>query len=179
MQKILLSSMGLASVLVAIGSLPNVAFAKTKGVDNVVFSQPIYLTQSTTVSTATLEQKIHVQINNYRATKGKPPLTLNTTITKQARLHSQNMAARKVPFGHQGFSQRVSAIASVFPIMAAAENVAYNWGHSDPATVAVRGWINSPGHRFNIEGNYNLTGIGVAKSANGAYYFTQIFIRRR
>jgi uncharacterized protein YkwD len=27
-----------------------------------------------------------------------------------------------------------------------------------------------------MEGNYNLTGIGVAKNAEGEYYFTQLFI---
>jgi uncharacterized protein YkwD len=27
-------------------------------------------------------------------------------------------------------------------------------------------------------GRYNLTGIGVAQSAQGEYYFTQIFVRK-
>jgi uncharacterized protein YkwD len=40
-------------------------------------------------------------------------------------------------------------------------------------------WINSPGHRENIEGDYNLSGIGIYKNRNGVLYFTHIFIKRK
>ena len=49
-------------------------------------------------------------------------------------------------------------------------------GYQDPVSTAVDGWIKSDGHRQNMEGNYNLTGIGVAMNPQGEYYFTQIFI---
>lgn len=55
----------------------------------------------------------------------------------------------------------------------------YNQGYSEEATAAVQGWIKSTGHRQNMEGNFNLTGIGVATNAKGQYYFTQMFIRSR
>ncbi|WP_231590801.1 CAP domain-containing protein [Hymenobacter terrenus] len=50
---------------------------------------------------------------------------------------------------------------------------------STGATAAdfVNGWLNSPGHRANIEGNFTRTGIGVATSSTGRIYSTQIFIR--
>jgi uncharacterized protein YkwD len=35
-----------------------------------------------------------------------------------------------------------------------------------------------PGHRKNIEGPYEVTGIGVARNAQGEVYFTQIFVGR-
>jgi uncharacterized protein YkwD len=178
MNKIFLPTIAFSSVLLATGVFSTVAQAKTKGGDILVSTTPIYLSQSTNVSIATLEQKILTQINQYRAGRGLPRLTSNATIVQQARTHSQNMSKGTVPFGHQGFQQRIQAIARVIPLMAAAENVAYNSGYNDPATVAVQGWLKSPGHKINIEGNYNLTGIGVAKSRTGAYYFTQIFIRR-
>lgn len=57
-----------------------------------------------------------------------------------------------------------------------AENVAYNQGHQNPDRVAVDGWIKSVGHQKNMVGNFNLTGVGVAKNAQGEYYFTQIFM---
>ncbi len=41
------------------------------------------------------------------------------------------------------------------------------------------GWLRSPGHRENIEGAYDLTGIGVARSRQGVYYFTQLFAGTR
>jgi uncharacterized protein YkwD len=89
------------------------------------------------------------------------------------------MASGAVAFSHDGFSERVQAIALVIPYSGAAENVAYNQGHSDPATKAVEGWLKSTGHLANIKGNYNRTGIGIAKNAKGEYYFTQIFILSR
>lgn len=53
----------------------------------------------------------------------------------QARTHSRNMASGAVAFGHAGFQQR--AFHSQMAIRGAAENVAYNFGLADPATVAV------------------------------------------
>lgn len=124
------------------------------------------------------EQSAYRQINQYRQSRNLPPLQLDSRIVEQARAHSREMANGQVPFGHQGFEQRVKAIALAIPYQMAAENVAYNQGYSDPATQAVQGWIKSTGHRINIEGQYDLTGMGVAKNAKGEYYFTQIFIRR-
>jgi len=42
----------------------------------------------------------------------------------------------------------------------------------------VRGWLESRAHRENIDGSYNLTGIGVARNAAGEVFFTQIFVGR-
>lgn len=133
-------------------------------------------TQSTN-DFASIEQAVHTQINDYRQKQGLPPLTINKNISDIARTHSQNMADGKVPFSHNGFQERVQAIATTISYSSAAENVAYNMGYTDPATKAVKGWLNSSGHLKNIRGNYNLTGIGVAKNAKGEYYFTQLFIR--
>ncbi|MGE5658785.1 MAG: CAP domain-containing protein [Actinomycetota bacterium] len=130
-------------------------------------------------SPTAMELSIQQQVNQYRTSRQLSPLTLDPRITEQARIHSQNMANGKVPFSHQGFEQRIQAIGRSLAYNAAAENVAFNLGFSDPARQAVQGWIKSPGHRENMEGNYNLTGIGIAKNAKGEYYFTQLFIRSR
>jgi uncharacterized protein YkwD len=143
-----------------------------------VSNNRLLLAQSTS-STAAIEDSIFRQINQYRASQRLPALTRNATIDAQARTHSQKMANGQVKFGHSGFEQRVKAIATTIPYRSAAENVAYNQGFSDPATKAVQGWLKSPGHLGNIRGNYNLTGIGVARNSKGEVYFTQIFILRR
>lgn len=119
------------------------------------------------------EQVVFDQINQYRATKNLKPLKINDSLTEQARNHSNDMALGRVSFGHDGFEDRIKASGLQGP---AAENVAYNVGYSDPATVAVEGWLQSDGHRHNIEGDYNLTGIGVVQNSSGEYYFTQIFM---
>ncbi|AFY35774.1 CAP domain-containing protein [Calothrix sp. PCC 7507] len=138
-------------------------------------SHSLLLAQANT-NTGALEESVFKQINQYRASQKLPALTRNASIDNQARIHSQNMANGKVAFGHQGFPQRVQAIA--IPYRGAAENVAYNQRYSDPATRAVQGWLKSSGHLANIKGNYNLTGIGVASNRKGEIYFTQIFIRK-
>jgi uncharacterized protein YkwD len=132
---------------------------------------------STNSQTNALEKSIFEQINRYRASKGMSKLTINPNITKQARIHSQNMARGKVPFSHNGFEGRVKNLPIKFN--SAAENVAYNLGYSDPASEAVQGWIKSPGHLTNIKGKYNLTGIGVATNKEGEVYLTQIFLNNR
>jgi uncharacterized protein YkwD len=132
---------------------------------------------TTTFKTTALEKSVFEQINRYRIAKGLRKLTLNTNITRQARIHSQNMAKGKVPFSHQGFEKRVKSIPLIYN--SAAENVAFNQGYSDPAAEAFIGWLNSPGHLKNIKGNYNLTGIGVAANSKGEVYLTQIFVHTR
>jgi uncharacterized protein YkwD len=126
-----------------------------------------------------LERKVHQLINVHRISQNLPPLTMNETITQQARNHSRSMAKKKTPFGHNGFDKRVKRIARILPYTLAAENIAYNRGYPNCARNAVEGWLESPRHRKNIAGNYRLTGIGVgigvAKGPQGDYYFTQIF----
>lgn len=126
---------------------------------------------------ADLVQQVHQKINQYRQSLDLDPLSLNDQISQQAEAHSQDMAQQKVKFGHRGFASRIKALANDISYRSAAENVAYNQGYGDPAEQAVTGWLKSKGHRKNIVGNYNLTGIGVAKNQQGEYYFTQIFIK--
>ncbi|MCK7576832.1 MAG: CAP domain-containing protein [Chromatiales bacterium] len=115
------------------------------------------------------------KVNAYRQSRGLSALTIHSRITEQARIHSQNMAAGTVSFGHDGFSNRVQIISQTLSFGGAGEIVASNWGYSDPASTAVNGWLNSAPHLANIVGNFQLTGIGVAKSRNGEYFFTEIF----
>ena len=93
-------------------------------------------------------------------------------------MHSLAMADGTTPFGHDGFSDRVKALSHVMTCRRTAENVASNRGHRDPASEAVRGWLESRAHRENIEGPYGLTGIGVARNTAGEVFFTQIFVGR-
>ncbi|GAB4366229.1 MAG: hypothetical protein Kow00121_03460 [Elainellaceae cyanobacterium] len=125
-----------------------------------------------------IEQEIFDQVNQYRVERGFAALALAPSITEQARQHSQEMAASDV-LSHDGFEQRVASIGRSIAYRSAAENVAYNQGFADPSGQAVTGWINSPGHLQNIEGTFNLTGVGVFQTPEGKYFFTQIFVLRR
>ncbi|MGF1513224.1 MAG: CAP domain-containing protein [Elainellaceae cyanobacterium] len=124
---------------------------------------------------AALEDSVLAQINQYRQEQGLAPLATNEAIRQQARQHSSAMAQGEVPFSHEGFEQRVAAIAKSIDYRRSAENVAYNEGYAQPGEQAVQGWLESPGHLSNIRGDYGLTGVGIARDGQ-AYYFTQIFI---
>jgi len=124
-----------------------------------------------------LTQQIHEGINEYRAERNLSPLSLNSYISQQAEIHSQNMAQQAVKFSHDGFEARIQALDGFVVYRRAAENVAYNQGYENPARKAISGWIESKGHHKNMVGDFDLTGIGVAKNKQGEYYFTQIFIK--
>lgn len=132
---------------------------------------------------ANIEQLIIQKVNDYRGSLSPAlsALITDSKLTEQARIHSTNMATGKTGYGHNGFSGRVTAAG--YGNCAAAENVHRTGSNAtnvaeDLANYAVNGWLNSPDHRQNIEGDYNLTGVGVAKSSSGEYFFTQIFVKK-
>jgi uncharacterized protein YkwD len=126
-----------------------------------------------------IEARVLLLINQHRSEKGLAVFQQADIITREARKHSANMADGTVSFGHGGFEQRYQTIAQNIPLSAAAENVANNYGFPDPAGQAVSGWLGSPRHRDNIEGDFDLTGIGVSRNPSGTLYFTHIFIKSR
>ena len=124
---------------------------------------------------AEMESEILRLVNGHRHSMGLTPVQMNTLESTVARLHSQNMASGKIPFGHSGFNERAAYLnKKMGPITLVAENVASG---QMSAREVVDGWLHSPGHRRNIEGNFKLTGIGLARGSNGMIYYTQIFTR--
>jgi uncharacterized protein YkwD len=135
-------------------------------------------TSHASVAAGTLEQAVHELVNRHRRARHLPTLTLDPRISQAAWRHSVAMAAGTTPFGHDGFEARANALRQVMASQRTAENVASNRGYRDAAAEAVRGWLGSSGHRRNIEGPYERTGVGVARSATGEVFFTQIFVGR-
>jgi uncharacterized protein YkwD len=125
-----------------------------------------------------MEKNVFNMINQNRVAHSLAPLTWSDTVAQQARMHSINMADKVVPFGHQGFDTRFATLSRLIPgLTSMGENVAWNQGYSKPGAAAVQMWLNSPGHYANIMGDFNLTGVGVAKDPQGRHYFTQIFVK--
>jgi uncharacterized protein YkwD len=122
----------------------------------------------------TMETDILRYVNEDRAKHNLPMLEMNGMESSLAAKHSRDMAAGKVSFGHDGFKARAKAIQKELGSVEIGENVA-----SGPMTAheVVDGWLHSPGHKKNIEGNFTLTGIGYSVSKNGDIFFTQIFSR--
>jgi uncharacterized protein YkwD len=107
---------------------------------------------------------------------GRTALVWSDVLAAEERTHSQNMATGLVPVGHAGFDERADRVNAIIPWSAIAENVAFAGSAED----AVDAWLKSPDHQVIIEGDYDLTGIGVAKNTLGSfYYFSQMFLKRR
>jgi len=132
------------------------------------------LHQNTDIKTD-YQQQILYYVNQYRMKHHLSALKMNSAISSEAAKHSRDMASKAMPFGHTGYNGRIKRLYTKFgQCRGGAENVAY---YRLGAKKLVDAWIASPGHRQNIVGNYNLTGIGIAYSKKGWAYYTQIFLR--
>ena len=122
-----------------------------------------------------MEADVLTLINKYRRSKGLAIFKSNEIVAEEARKHSFNMATGKVGFGHDGFSTRSKTLTTKIPgTIGVAENVAFG---QQSAQEVVNDWIKSTGHRHNIEGNYQQTGIGIVADNQGVLYYTQMFMR--
>lgn len=129
------------------------------------------------VALSNMEANIVSEVNRYRLSKGLPALQVNSAVATEAALHSQKMARRQVSFGHAGFEDRVKRISTrLGGVSASGENVAE--GVMTAADV-VKQWLGSKVHRDNIEGRFNLTGVGISRDTRGTIYYTQLFILKQ
>ena len=121
------------------------------------------------------QQIVLEEVNRYRSSKGLGKLILNEKISNEARQHSLNMAQKKIKFGHEDFDKRIIHIKkNIFAFGGGAENIAC---FKLPPDAVVQKWLTSRGHKRNIEGKYNLTGIGIVQDEKGWIYYTQIFVK--
>ncbi|MBD2256509.1 CAP domain-containing protein [Pseudanabaena sp. FACHB-2040] len=132
-------------------------------------------------ATAQLEAQVAQQINAIRQEQGLSALSNNQRLAQVARNYSRRMAeegffAHTSPRGDT-LVDRVQSAGITY--LAIGENLYTSTNIPQPATAAVDGWMNSPGHRENIlRSEYRETGIGVWQVGN-TYYFTQLFLRSR
>ena len=135
------------------------------------------LTIPSTTAINALENEVIRLTNIERSKKGLPALKANWQLSRCARYKSQDMINKNY-FAHQSptYGSPFDMIESFGISMAAGgENIAM--GQRTPQEV-VTAWMNSPGHRSNILSTaYTEIGVGCAKSSNGSYYWTQMFIR--
>lgn len=126
-----------------------------------------------------IEQQVFSLVNRQRQAQKLLPLNKKESISAQCRQHSVNMAKGIVTAGHEGIEERIQSIRPLVKVLTYSENVAVSRGYKDPALDAVEGWMKSPKHCKALLGDYDLTGIGVAMSADSTFYITQIYIKSR
>lgn len=132
---------------------------------------------------ATLERKVFALLNEQRRAQGLSELEWSEDVAAVARMHSHNMAAEKF-FSHRGSDgSMVDTRADRVGLgqwRTIGENIAYMRGFDDPAALAVEKWMESPAHRRNLLGpNWRESAVGVAITADGTYYMTQVFLLRK
>ena len=119
-------------------------------------------------------------VNQHRASKGLSQLTVSTTLTNASIWKSRHMA-RYLYMAHNDpappvartTSDRLAACGYPSTTSGWGENIAY--GYATPEAV-MQGWLNSPGHRANIEtASFRSIGVGAASSTTGRIYWAQAF----
>ncbi|NER14401.1 CAP domain-containing protein [Leptobacterium flavescens] len=120
-----------------------------------------------------IEAEILQLVNNHRRSQGSGTLEHND-IAYEAALEHTNYMISQGRISHDNFSQRADELYQRIPFQTIAENVAFRY---PTAEAIVEAWLNSSGHRQNIEGNFTHTAICARKDSNGDYYFTQLFYR--
>ena len=128
------------------------------------------------------EQEIFDLINEERRKKGLTQLSWDASLSQLAREYSAKMARENFFSHYDSKGEAVDDRANAMRIKnwsKIGENLFYCEGYDNPNLTAVRGWMKSPTHRDNIlDPDYNVSGIGIAKSASGRIYVTQVFIER-
>jgi uncharacterized protein YkwD len=142
-------------------------------------SRPVHRVSYTTgaLDIGTLEHTVFNHINLYRVTKGLRPLGHHGALAGTARSHAQQMATGVAVMSHAGMRERLMPHMGFFGYRAGGEILAFNRNAGDPAQTAMRSWINSYRHKDVMEEDYTAMGVGVGQRADGAYYFTVLFIR--
>jgi len=122
-----------------------------------------------------LEEEIFHLVNQYRISLELKALKPHSFLAEMAKKHCQDMVDEKIQFGHGGYSKRSALMQHKLKALFCGENLAFNHA-KNPCTRALEQWLNSEGHRANIEkGVFSHTGISVIQKEDGNFYFTQLF----
>lgn len=122
----------------------------------------------------TIEIEILELINNHRIGLGLNPLN-NMNIIKSVALTHTDYMVEINQVNHDNFFQRKNSLIQNAGAITVSENVAYGYS---TAQAVVNAWLNSDGHRANLEGNYTDFDISAEQNSEGRWYYTNIFINK-
>ena len=122
------------------------------------------------------ELKLITLINNYRQTIGLNTLEVINHISFKSEEHNIYMIEHNL-VNHDYFQERSDNLILVLGAERVGENIAYNYKTAENAFSA---WMDSPGHRANIEGDYTHFGLAVTTDAQtGKKYYTNMFMKKK
>ncbi|MAP81558.1 MAG: serine protease [Aequorivita sp.] len=124
---------------------------------------------------AQMSAEILSLINDHRVSMGLNSLVLNSQYASAFAVEHTDYMIAKQEVNHDNFGYRSEGIKFHDNAQVVGENVAYGYNNAEDV---VNAWLNSPGHKSIIEGNFTHTGFGVMRAPNGRVYFTQLFYRK-
>ncbi|SHJ15083.1 CAP domain-containing protein [Flavobacterium terrae] len=120
------------------------------------------------------EDEVLNLINNYREGKGLVKLQKIDYVSVKSEEHTNYMISTN-SVNHNNFAERYSSIMSALSAKNVSENIAYKYSTSQSV---VNAWLNSEGHRANIEGDFTHFGISIRTNSAGEKYYTNIFVKK-
>jgi uncharacterized protein YkwD len=116
--------------------------------------------------------------NDHRKAHKMPELLRNDKLAESAQQHAEEMSGvapsgKFAHFSHEGAMERFERTG--LACINCAENLARVHGHDDIPAAVVNGWIESPGHRRNLVGPFNVCGIGVSTNGEGVTFVSQLY----
>ena len=127
------------------------------------------------LSYTNIEYEIINLINDHRASMNLQKLDVYNIVSSEAITHTDYMV-QTGDVSHANFGVRHQNLVTYASAKSVAENVAYGYSSAE---AVVNAWLNSDGHRHNIESaSFTDFGISTKRNNEGKYYFTNIFIKK-
>lgn len=123
---------------------------------------------------STNEIELFDRINHHRDSIGLNILRKNQHISYLCQEHNFYMIDKDV-INHDYFQMRSDNLIKTLGAVRVGENIAYNYQTSNSTLHA---WLNSLGHKENIEGDYTDFGLSITIGTNQRKYITLILIKR-
>ena len=138
-------------------------------------SAPVDLSQASAKYTYTAQEtQVMTLVNNYRVSQGLSVLAKIDYISIKSEEHDNYMISVGA-VNHNYFQDRYENLVQVIGAKNVSENLAYNY--ATPESV-VNAWLNSTGHKANIEGDFTHFGIAIRTNSEGKKYYTNIFVKK-
>lgn len=112
-------------------------------------------------------------VNEHRTSIDKSTMERSSLADELAEDHTRYMIEIS-DLNHDNLNDRGQQLVREVGARSWAENVAVG---QQSAKQVMDSWLNSLGHKRNIEGDYTHIGIAAIKNDNGSYYYTQLFYR--
>lgn len=163
-------------VNIAVATFMLFAFTSCAADDtNSVETQQTSLSREVSVTYSNLELDIITVVNQYRKKIGLNELSKLDIASSVAESHTSYMISQG-KISHDNFNQRAAELKESAKAITVGENVAFGYKTAEDV---LKGWLNSPSHRKQIESRrYTHIGISTKADSKGRNYFTQMFVTK-